>query len=500
MSLSLITLIFFFYGLAFFTMGVAITLEIGRNIDAHTRLHQALRPLAAFGLLHGSHEWLEMFFGLGILPIQDAATLAWESARLGMLTFSFLSLGAFGAILLAPDEERGRLSLLAPLLMAGFWGFGLLILRGRYPLQGDLWDVVDVWTRYTVGIPSALLASAGLIVQQRDFRKAGMARFGQDSLWAAVAFAWYGVIGQLFTRVSPLPPSTVVNQDLFLRLFGFPVQLLRAATAIVAAIFVIRFLRSFEVEVQRQLSELQEARLTEAQRREARRGELLRRVVAAQEAERQRIARELHDETGQALTAIGLGLRGAGTNLSQDVEKAATNLRQLEGLVAHSLEELQHIIADLRPSHLDDLGLPAALRWYAGEVQNRVPLEVDVEIEGEPRPLPSAVNIALFRVVQEALTNVIKHADASQAMVALTFGNNSVSARVVDDGSGFDLGVIAMDSRPTWGLLGMQERASLMGGNFSIDSVQGRGTEVKVTLPYLQPEEASNDDQLVVSG
>ena len=166
----------------------------------------------------------------------------------------------------------------------------------------------------------------------------------------------------------------MINQDLFLRTFGFPIQLLRAGAAVVSAWAIIRFLRSFEFETQRKIAELQDVQLQEAQRREALRGELLRQVVSAQEAERQRIARELHDATGQSLTAIGLGLRGVSNTLRLDTDKAAENLRQLEGLVARSLDELQRLIADLRPSHLDDLGLPAALRWYAGEVQSRVPL------------------------------------------------------------------------------------------------------------------------------
>jgi signal transduction histidine kinase len=302
MSTNNIATIFFFYGLAFFSMGMAITLEIGRGTDE--RLRRALRPLAAFGLLHGTHEWLEMLQILDILPGYSTAPLAWESIRLALLAFSFLSLAAFGASLLAPTVQYHRIGLLVPLGLAALWGFGILILRGRIGVLSELWDAADVWTRYSLAIPSAILASAGLITQQREFRRAGLARFGRDSLWAAVAFAWYGVVGQVFTRASPLPPSNVINQALFLELFGFPVQLLRAIVAIIGAFFVIRFLRSSEVEIQRQIDDLQRDRLQEAERREALRGELYGRVVAAQESERMRIGRELHDETGQALTAI----------------------------------------------------------------------------------------------------------------------------------------------------------------------------------------------------
>jgi signal transduction histidine kinase len=325
-----------------------------------------------------------------------------------------------------------------------------------------------------------------------------MEQFGRAALLAAIAFALYGLLGQTFVRASLLPPSTVVNQDLFLRTFGFPIQLLRAGAAVVSAWAVIRFLRSFEVETQRKIATLQEAQLHEAQRREALRGELLKQIVSAQEAERQRIARELHDVTGQSLTAIGLGLRGISHTLRQDTDKAAENVRQLEGFVARTLDELQHLIADLRPSHLDDLGLPAALRWYAGEVQNRVPLSITVDINGEPCPIDPAANTALFRVAQEALTNVVKHAQATKATVRLSYLPNVVILQVEDDGCGFD--VRAQTQRPAWGLLGMEERATLLGGHVTIQSQPGRGAQIEMMIPYHPKPEVSDDDAAVARG
>ncbi|MER3544521.1 MAG: hypothetical protein C4311_07920 [Chloroflexota bacterium] len=473
MSHPYITFIFFLYGLAFFSMGLVVALEGGRASDA--RLRHALRPLAGFGLIHAAHEWLEMFQILELLPLQSAEPLLWQSIRLAILAFSFLSLSAFGASLLAPNERIRRVSLLFPLVLSAVWEFGLLSLRSRFSLESGLWDIADAWTRYVLGIPAALAASAGLIAQQRVFRQAGLVRFGRDSLWAAIAFAWYGLVGQIFVRPSPLPPSDIINQDLFLRLFGFPIQLVRASAAIVAAVFVIRFLRAFEAETQR---------------REALRGELLRRVVAAQEAERQRIARELHDETGQALTALGLGLRAVATRLRQDADQAERHLHQLEALATYALNELRHLIADLRPSHLDDLGLPAALRWYAKEVQSRVPLDIQVEISGEQRPLNPTQTTALFRVAQEALTNVIKHSGAQHAWVRLHYGEHEVALEVEDDGQGFEVSAQAIPPRPSWGLLGMQERATLLGGRFHITSNCGHGTRVCVAIPYEVREEA----------
>ena len=227
--------------------------------------------------------------------------------------------------------------------------FGLASFRSRY-VQADLIAISDVWTRYAIAIPAGLLAAAGLIVQQRAFRRAGLVTFGRDSLWASVSFGWYSIVGQIFTAPSLLPPSTFLNSDLFLNTFGFPIQLLRAVTAIFASIFVIRFLRAFQVESDHKIAELQEARLHESRQREELRAELFRRVVAAQESERQRIARDLHDETGQSLTAIGMGLRGLAGEISPRNQTQRDILGQLQSLASESLRELQRIISDLRPA------------------------------------------------------------------------------------------------------------------------------------------------------
>ncbi len=390
-----------------------------------------------------------------------------------MLAFSFVSLAAFGSYLLALSPTASRLILVVPLGLETVWVFGLFILKGNYPAY-LLWNVADVWTRYSLAIPAALLAAIGLVVQQRVFRQAGLISFGRDALWAAVAFGWYGLIGQLFSQATPLPPSNVINQALFINLFGFPVQLFRAGMAMVASFFVIRFLRAFQVEIEHQIAGLQEARLKEAEQRESLRGQLFKRVVAAQENERQRIARELHDETGQALTAIGLGLRGLTTRMeSEDKNRAHQTLRQLQDLTAHSLNELQRLIADLRPSHLDDLGLSAALRWYAHDIQERAQLYVQVEISGQERSISGAVKTALFRIVQEALTNVVKHANAKNTSINLTYGSSAVRVQVTDDGQGFDTRSMTSSERISWGLTGMRERATLLGGKFSLRSRPG---------------------------
>ncbi len=492
------TVIYFLYGLAFFSMGLLVALEGGRSSDE--RLRKALRPLWGFGIVHATHEWLKMFDGL-LIQFGHLNHPALVGAELAMLAFSFLSLAAFGSFLLSKTETAQRISLIVPLTLETIWVFGLAVFMGHYT-SNQMVLVADVWTRYVLGIPASALAAIGLVAQQRAFRHAGLVRFGQDSLWAAVAFAWYGLVGQLFTEISPLFPSTIVNQELFLSLFGFPVQILRAVTASAAAFFVIRFLRAFQVESDRKIAELQEARLRESEQREALRGDLFHRVVAAQESERQRIARDLHDETGQSLTAIGLGLRGLSTSLTKNPAQAAETLHRLESLAADSLFELQRIISDLRPSHLDDLGLPAALRWYAGKVSERTGLKIRMDTFGEEKPVSGSAKITTFRIVQEALNNVIKHAGATSVFVQLTFAADKIHVTVRDDGAGFDPALVQLhqSSRPSLGLAGMRERVTLLGGTVSVQSGHGQGTLIEANIPYQPKESEAEDDHPSVAG
>jgi len=490
--------VFLIYGLAFILMAVVVLLE--RQRTANKRLRGALRPLAGFGLLHGTHEWLELLQHLDLLPGTPESSVAWESLRLFMLALSFISLSAFGSSLVAPSLRWRRMTLLIPLAQATVWGLGLLVLKGWVSDQTQLPDVADVWSRYILGVPSALMATAGLIVQQRAFRMAGMARFGRDSLWAASAFAVYGLLGQVFTRYSVLPPSDVVNADLFLQWFGFPVQILRASAAAASSLFMVRSLRAIEVEVQEKISELQAARIAAAEERELLRSGLLRRVVLAQEAERRRIARELHDDTGQALTALGLGIRGTRKEVADMRPNIARNLSSLEGLISQSLEGLQRMIHDLRPPQLDDLGLSAALRWWCRDFSTRTDIQASFRSEGTEVKLTPPLAIAVFRVAQEAMNNAMKHSRADTVDMTLRFNESTVSLDVHDDGDGFDLvAVMSRPQRKAWGIMGMNERASLLSGTFHVESVPGRGTHVRMVCPYgtddeeIRIEESHND-------
>jgi signal transduction histidine kinase len=245
---------------------------------------------------------------------------------------------------------------------------------------------------------------------------------------------------------------------------------------------------------------IENARLyQEAQEREKMLANLLHQAVGAQEAERQRIARDLHDATGQSLTAIALGLRGTEMMLDSDPSVTAEQIRALRTFTTDALGELRRLISDLRPSQLDDLGLIAALKWYVGEFDERYPIKTDLVVEGDRVRLPAEYETVLFRITQEALTNIAKHANASHATIKLGIHPTQVSLTVCDDGYGFDVEktMRGASSRTGWGLIGIQERASLIGGKHEIESAPGRGTVIRVEVPLVAETKDAKDTSIV---
>jgi signal transduction histidine kinase len=478
--------VFFFYGLAFFCMGLAIFLELSHASNMY--FAKALRPLCWFGIIHGGHEWLEMFLILkgGQGGQFDPGLI--NGLRVILLASSFIMLFAFGIWLVASNlSNPQKYSLLS--LSALIYAIGLVWLLASRPLTPAALTQADVYTRYSLAIPGSVLTAWGLIMQQKRFSEAGLHSFGKDVVIAAMAFALYGGVGQLFASPTALFPSSVLNAEVFMNWVGFPIQVFRAMTAAVAAIFIIRSLRAFEVENKEHIQQLQVAQLAEHHRLEALRAELFQRTVRAQEVERQRIARELHDGTGQTLTALGMGLRGLVDTIAIDPTRASQHAGHLQELATGGLDDLRRMLNGLHPPQLDDLGLVSAIRSLGREVSEHSGLSVKVLNEMQGCEVPAEMRMVLFRIAQEALTNVLRHAHASEVSIRLVCDGNLVEMEVRDNGQGFDDKMINRDpSRLNLGLLGMSERAALIGGTFLVESKPGAGTLIRISVPLRMQE------------
>lgn len=232
---------------------------------------------------------------------------------------------------------------------------------------------------------------------------------------------------------------------------------------------------------------VENARLyAEVQQKEQIRGELFSKALNAQEDERKRIARELHDETSQTLTAMLFTLDDAAecTRLSEVRQR----LERIRGLAEHTLDGVHKLIFDLRPSMLDHLGLVPALRSYAESRLAEQGVRVVVDEISAPRRLNPEVETAVFRVVQEAINNIARHAAARNVWIQLGFNHPNLTVTVEDDGIGFEPSSIhaSPGSLRGLGLMGMRERLELLGGELAITSLPGQGTELTITVPLTE--------------
>lgn len=516
----LIIPVFFFYGLAFYSMGFALLVESGRASELG--FARSMRLLAGFGLLHGIHEWIDLlrvslhFYNESTLPLW----LSW--IQIALLVASFIALLAFGEHLRALDR---RDDMRTPLLVfAILWYAGsCIVIQTAYGLDEQNWvTVCDVMARYVLGIPASLVAGLVLYRQRKSVENAYMRGFTVNFTVAAVSIILYGVIGQVFVEESVIFPANTINSQLFLDTFGFPIQLLRAIVAVIIAGSMISALRVLEIENQQRLEAIEterqetehrsraelsrlnaslqaseaEARqlLIELRKRDTLRTEFLQRVTVAQESERKRIARELHDGTGQMLTGLALGLRGLEAQVHKNPDLVVNRLSDLETMATTAIGELRTLIQDLRPPQLDDMGLIPAIRSMLKRFKSEHGPEFELKIVGDPYPLPSEVETILFRIIQEGITNVTKHANADNASVCLNY-EEGMTVCICDDGVGCqpDNVLNTTVAHTAWGLRGIEERANLINAQWSFESRPNEGTQVKVHVPRAM-QEVSDDD------
>jgi signal transduction histidine kinase len=206
--------------------------------------------------------------------------------------------------------------------------------------------------------------------------------------------------------------------------------------------------------------------------------ELSTKLVEAQETERRSISRELHDEVGQALGLLLLDAGRLSKQLASDDQKGQETVQRIKTLAERTLQEVRNIALLLRPSMLDDLGLVAAVEWYAREMSRRGEIEVEVRSENVAEELGDELKVCVYRVVQEALNNAQRHAHAKNVVVELAQTAGAIRVKVADDGNGFD----AKRTRGM-GLLGMEERVKRLGGKITVNSQPGAGTTIEAELP-----------------
>jgi signal transduction histidine kinase len=368
-------------------------------------------------------------------------------------------------------------------LISAYWFILLLSAMLTYrdrPLPGLVfWDNL---ARYMLAVPASFLAVLALAARSRQAAAESRPQLARYFLFAAIGFSGYALT-QLFVHPMDMFPANLLNQAVFAYYTGIPIQLVRTIVAVLITYSLIRATQVVEQERIIQLAAVQQGRVEALQQREVLRRQLLQHTVQAQEDERARIARELHDETAQMLTAFSLELAALDASLKRQpgAHRRVETLRELSRQVSQSL---YHMVGDLRPAHLDDFGLVPAMNYLLTGARSSG-VDIELSVEGAARRLDLAVETVLFRVAQEAITNLLRHSQAKQASLRLYFGEDHVELTVADCGRGFNPSG-PFEAPRGWGLEGMRERVEAAGGTFTLQSAPGSGTSVSASIP-LEP-------------
>ncbi|HHV65510.1 MAG TPA: histidine kinase [Peptococcaceae bacterium] len=207
-------------------------------------------------------------------------------------------------------------------------------------------------------------------------------------------------------------------------------------------------------------------------------------IIKAQEEERRKVAREIHDGPAQSLANIVLRLEIVEKLLEIDHKKVKKELQELNVLARENLKDIRRIIFDLRPIQLNSEGIVETIRNYIQNYEKNYGIKCELQVKGTERTLNPAIEVALFRMVQEGMTNVAKHAHSATCKVILEFRENSVLGRIIDNGRGFDVKEVLSNLGKQFGLIGIKERIEMYSGKFNLTSIPGQGTTFEFELPY----------------
>ena len=485
-SLELSLLIYFVYGLTYFVMGLVLLLEYWRLAPEAPQKH-LVQPLAAFGLIHGLHEWLEiLLIAFSAFGETFSPNVVW--LRLGLLTISFIALAIYGyRSFRFSQEHHSPLTIFGAVTLPVFAIVAAVDVIGAFTAGSiPVYQMVESLVRYLIGVPGAAAATIGL---RSGARKAWVEQRRPLDKYlnlTAIGFAIYSLT-QLFVPAMNTHLARIINIDIFQVWTSIPIPVFRTIAGIIITVGLF-FITSFlETDRQKIVAEAQKARLNALKQEETIQRLLLRQTIAAQEEERTRIARELHDEMAQTLTAFSLDL----ATLQQDLSsrpKYQNILARLQNLGKTMFQGIQRMISDLRPAHLDDLGLVPALKFLTDQVRSQFNLSITFETQGHVCRLEPLLETAIYRIVQESLTNIARHASTDQASVNLSFSPDEIQLQVTDQGSGFDPEELFNAPRG-WGLAGMKERAEAVNGKFSVKSKPAEGTTIIVVIPTTSTEE-----------
>jgi len=447
------SIVLFVYGLSFFVMGLVVFLQSRRH--SRLRLARDLGWLAAFGILHGIHEWGYIF-----IPIQSdylpnsIIEILW-TIQILLLAFSFVCLLIFGAELLADDWPGLRYGVIA---LSFLWVAQFFFRQFTSASIETEFRGINIWARYLLAFPGGLLAAYGVRHQARlyvlpliNFRH--IYRMLQI---AGIVLGIYAILAGVMVPVADFFPASVINRIWIEHLLmGIPIEVLRSTAGLILAITIIRALEVFEIEIDLQIEQME--------------------VERVQAAERERIGQEIHDGAIQGVYSASLILESLEPMIA-DQQDAVRRLTQARSVLNAVNSDLRTYMISLRTASPTEPLIPS-LRALIADPRFQGMLDIQFAVEGDPVLKPMQIN-HLLAIVQESLSNILRHAHAKRVQITIVAVDNNLTLSIHDDGHGF-----ATDSENSgYGLRSMRDRARLIGGNIEIKSTVGMGTEVTFTF------------------
>lgn len=460
-------ILFLVYGLAFFAMGISAFLQDRRRYSNFSILN-AIGYLGYFGIFHGVTEWILMIYIANFYPDQRMIIYL---AGMVLNAISFFFLFLFG--LKSLDEEKLAKSMeRIPYVILAVWTAGLFLVFVRIGFIADpLYSIISAFSRYFIGFPAAVVTFVALRRSSKRIRTIGLVSIADGFRRLGVLFLTYGVLAGLVVRKTPLFPSNVVNNELFMRIFLVPVELVRAVAAVMITLLFTQVLELFSWENNKNIERLIEER--------------------AISLERKKMAQEIHDNVIQNLFATGLRLE----NLIEKEEDQADrkDLLEIRSGLNENIIILREFIGIIKKSRvgLDDLHemlQEVTDRFSRSHGDVRITMDYGIP-EVTIGHISNQAVTQLYYIVQEALGNAVKHAEAANVHIGIKAVIEGIEATVADDGKGFDFYDTLVHAEG-YGLSSMQERARSVKGHMEIKT-GNKGTLRAVRIPW----EVRNHDE-----
>ncbi|MCU0608672.1 MAG: sensor histidine kinase [Chitinispirillaceae bacterium] len=453
--------VFFIYGLSFFSLGLAILLISRKGSDLQFGRHLYL--LAIFGLLHSVNEWMDMFLLLGRGYWSPAAISTLEVIRFFFGEISYLFLFIFGLRLIMIYKTKTVVLLHPAWALYTVFIAGQLVYGMRAGFSDSWFHFCDALARYFLAFPAALLAATAMRFLSRDPEIQNL--HGKKAVtffsWLSLSFAAYALFAGLIVKGAPFFPASIVTSAFFMEHAGFPVQICRAACAIIIAAGMTKLSRIFELEREKKLEDAGRA------------------VVSISENEKRKIGQEIHDGLSQQLAGIGYLCKAQEQKAGRGDVLDKNELAFITHMVEEAIGQTRSIAKGLFPVHVDKLGLSLALSELADQTRKISQAECVLDLDPALPEFDIDTASHLFRIVQESLANAVKHGKANRVDVGLRKSAPEIILSVEDNGTGIE------PSRRTNGLgiRIMQYRATMLGGRLAVDRKETGGTIVTCILP-----------------